>query len=116
MEQDPAEKLPAADSPGTATTEPGKRKAAVDLTSKYQNIDKPEDTPCPWPWFEDKAILLDKYLEDTMKRFTSRSYHLTLDFLLKKMKFHEDHAKACAQHVHKKARLQWDKMFPLDGA
>lgn len=116
VEQDAVQKLASADSHGSATTESSKRKATVDLSEFYQKLDKPEDTPCPWPWFDDKATLLQKYPADTMKRFTSRSYHLTFSTLVKKMGFDCAQAKACAQHVHKKARVQWDKMFPMDGA
>ena len=64
-------------------------------------------------WFSCKKVLLQKFPEDTEKRFTSRCYHRVKDFELEAGKSEAD-AKSLARAMHKHAKEMWNSMFEAE--
>ena len=64
-------------------------------------------------WFSCKKTLLQKFPEDTEKRFSSRCYHRVKDFEIQAGKAEAD-AKNLARAMHKHAKEMWNSMFVAD--
>eukprot|EP00435_Cladocopium_sp_Y103_P001681 s3002_g1.t1 len=62
-------------------------------------------------WFSCKKALLQKFPDDTEKRYTSRCYHRVKDFEIQDGK-RDDDAKNLARAMHKHAKGMWNSMFP----
>ena len=101
------------------TEKKGQEKARVAKHDSVQSCKKRtgqvlDDLVFP-SWWHSKKDLLDKFPNDTEKRFTSRCYHLVKDFGVKRGLDVED-AKAKGREAHHEASQRWKFLFKPESA